>query len=67
MNMNTIINMVIRRVMSIAITKGINAGVDQIAKRKGRNSDDPQQSADIQQDKQRMRQTARLGRRITKL
>ncbi|WP_439142427.1 hypothetical protein [Planktotalea sp.] len=67
MNMNTIINMVIRRVMSIAINKGINAGVDQIAKRKGRNSDGPQQSADIQQDKQRMRQTARLGRRITKL
>lgn len=65
--MNTIINMVIRRVMSIAINKGINAGVDQIAKRKGRNSDDPQRSADIQQDKQRMRQTARLGRRITKL
>lgn len=65
--MNTIINMVIRCVMSIAINKGINAGVDQIANRKGRNSDDPQQSADIQQDKQRMRQTARLGRRITKL
>ncbi|WP_375266080.1 hypothetical protein [Planktotalea sp.] len=47
MNMNTIINMVIRCVMSIAINKGINAGVDQIANRKGRNSDDPQQSADI--------------------
>ena len=59
--------MVIRRVMSIVINKGINAGVDHIAKRKGRNSDDPQRSADIQQDKQRMRQTARLGRRVTKL
>lgn len=34
MNMNHIINMVIRRVMSIAINKGINAGVDQVAKRK---------------------------------
>jgi hypothetical protein len=67
MNMNSIINMVIRRVMSIAINKGINADVDQMAKRKGRNTDDPQQSADIQQDKQRLRQTARLGRRFTKL
>ena len=67
MNMNQIINMVIRRVMSIAINKGINAGVDQMAKRKGRDPFDPAQSAEIQQDKQRLRQTARLSRRITKL
>ncbi|WP_424435599.1 hypothetical protein [Planktotalea sp.] len=62
MNMNQIINMVIRRVMNIAINKGINAGVDQMAKRKGRNADDP----DLQQDKKRLRQTARLTRRMGK-
>lgn len=63
MNMNQIINMVIRRVMSIAINKGINAGVDQMAKRKGGNANDPDQA----QSKKRMRQTARMTRRITKL
>lgn len=67
MNMNQIINMVIRRVMNIAINKGIDAGVDQMAKRKGRDQNDPAQRAEIQQDKQRLRQTARLSRRITKL
>ncbi len=67
MNMNHIINMVIRRVMSIAINKGINAGVDQVAKRKNRGNTNPRQYADLQQVKQSMRQTARLSRYITKL
>ena len=49
MNMNHIINMVIRRVMSIAINKGINAGVDQVAKRKKRGNTNPRQYADLQQ------------------
>ena len=38
MNMNQIINMVIRRVMSIAINKGISAGADQMSKRKTRKT-----------------------------
>lgn len=67
MNMNQIINMVLRRVMSIAINKGINAGVDQVAKRKGRNLNDPEQQVDLAQDKKRLRQTAKLSRRITRL
>ena len=62
--MNQIMNMVIRRVMNIAINKGINAGVDQMAKRKGRNPNDPAHSAEIAQDKQRLRQTARFTRRL---
>lgn len=65
MNMNTIINMVIRRVMSIAISKGINAGVDQMAKRKnGGAPASPEQQAETKQTAQRMRQGARLTRRI---
>ncbi len=67
MNMNQIINLVLRRVMSIAINKGINAGVDQVAKRKGRNLNDPEQQVDLAQDKKRLRQTAKLSRRITRL
>ena len=55
MNMNSIINMVIRRVMSIVINKGINAGVDQMSKRKGRTASDRQAQADVQQDNQRLR------------
>ncbi|MEN8893385.1 hypothetical protein [Planktotalea arctica] len=46
MNMNQIINMVIRRFMSIAINKGISAGVDQVAKRKNRPAQDTDISAD---------------------
>ena len=67
MNMNHIINIVIRRVMSIAINKGINVGVDQVTKRKNRGNTHPDQHASLQQDKQRMRQTARLSRCVTKL
>ncbi|MGH1578959.1 hypothetical protein [Planktotalea sp.] len=43
MNVNQIINMVIRRVMSIAINKGINAGADQLSKRKTRKTAQTQQ------------------------
>ncbi len=41
MNMNQIINMVIRRIMSIAINKDISAGSDKMAQRKARKLDDP--------------------------
>jgi hypothetical protein len=41
MNMNQIINMVIRRIMSIAINKGISAGSDKMAQRKARKLHDP--------------------------
>lgn len=41
MNMNQIINMVIRRIMSIAINKGISAGSDKMAQRKASKLDDP--------------------------
>jgi len=68
MNMNMIINMVIRRVTSIAINKGINAGVDQLAKRKGRGQalhpDSPDQQAQAKQTANRMRQGAKLTRRL---
>lgn len=64
MNMNTIINMVIRRVMSIAINKGINAGVNQFAKRKGGQNAGPEQLAQTQQTAKRMRQGARLTRKM---
>ena len=67
MNMNQIINMVIRRVMSIVINKGISAGVDKMAQRKDRNMNASADHGDLQHDKTRMRQTAKLSRRITKL
>jgi len=65
MNMNMIINMVIRRVMSIVINKGINAGVDKMASRKkGGAPATPEDKAAAQQTAQRMRQGARLTRRM---
>lgn len=67
MNMNSIINMVIRRVMNIVISKGINAGVDQMSKRKGGTKNQQGQDVDSAQTKQRLRQTAKMTRRMTKL
>lgn len=61
MNMNQIINMVVRRVMSVAINKGINVGVDTFSKRKSGSEPDP---ADTAQSKQRLRQTSRMVRRM---
>jgi len=66
MNMNRIINMVIRRLTNMAINKGIDAGVNQMAKRKGSNADAGTQHADLQLDKKRMRKTAKMTRRLTK-
>lgn len=65
MNMNTVINMVMRRVMSVLINKGINAGVDKLS---SRNPNPTQSTADQQRQSQetakKLRQGARLTRRI---
>lgn len=72
MNANQIINMIIRRVMNIAINKGVDAGMNQFSKARGTGQpgqaeQQPMPQPGAQDAGKRARQAARLTRKIGRL
>ena len=68
MNAGNIVNMVIRMVMRRLLRQGVNAGMDavgrQISKRRGGEEVEDGPAPDTRQAQQRMRQTAKMTRKM---
>ncbi len=62
--MNQMMNMVIRMVMRRLVNLGITKGVDAWAKRQGRDDATPEQKAQTAENKKRAKQAIRMTRRI---
>lgn len=67
MNVNQIINMVMRLFLRKAINTGIDKGVGLMSKRKGGGDASPEQAQQGRDNAKRAKQAMRVGRRVTRL